>query len=97
MCCGDENAGPEGDVEFFDELQKVFDKYPEVSQKYAIDMFPSEAERLGVDLESHVGVTRYEDGRIIIEFRSRDELVARRGLCCVWRRGECLRKCEPLE
>ncbi|OMC39317.1 hypothetical protein A5740_26900 [Mycobacterium sp. GA-1841] len=97
MCCGDANAGPNADAEFFDELEKLFDKYSEVSGKYAIDMFPSEADQLGVNLKTHVGVTRYEDTRIIIEFHPRDELVARRGLCCVWKRGECLRKCEPLE
>lgn len=97
MCCGDENAGPDADVEFFDELEKLFDKYAGVSGKYAIDMFPSEAERLGVNLETHVAVTEYDDDRIIITFRPRDEVVARRGLCCAWRRGECLRKCEPLE
>lgn len=93
MCCGDEGAGPDVDVDFFAEIDSVFAKYPAVSHKYSIDTFPSEAEKLGVDLETHIGVTRYEKDRLIIEFVPRESLAIRRRHCCRWRGDVCLLLC----
>jgi hypothetical protein len=94
MCCGDDKgAGPGVDVEFFNELDKVFDKYPDMSRKYSIDALPFEAEKLGVNLDTYLAVTRLEGDRIIIEFQPRDQLVDKRVRCCAWSHSVCKRWC----
>jgi hypothetical protein len=94
MCCGDEGAGPGVDAEFFNDLNKVFDEYPGMSRKYSIDALPFEAEKLGVNLDTHIAVTRNEGDRLIIEFQPRDQLVDKRFRCCSWSHSICTRLCQ---
>jgi hypothetical protein len=64
--------GPEADPEFFDELQAVFDKYPDTAQKYSIHCIAFEKDRMGVDFEKQIGISRVESNQIITEFQDRD-------------------------
>ncbi|ART71238.1 hypothetical protein BTO20_24230 [Mycobacterium dioxanotrophicus] len=98
MCCGDDEiVGPTVDVEFFTEVWKAFDKYPDARQKYSISTLPLQAKRLGVNLQTDEAVTRYDGDRIITEFEPRQ---ARRAhhMCCEWSEphhwGSCVRWCQ---
>lgn len=97
MCSPDQSAGPAVDVEFFAELDKLFDKYPDARTKYSIGTLPLKAAKLGVDLETHVAVSRYDakGRRIITEFQPRDPDLARRAhhACCEWFGGSCAQIC----
>jgi hypothetical protein len=65
-------CGPERDPEFFEEISRVFSKYPEAARRYAVSCQRLEQELLKIDFAKQVGVSRLEDGQIITEFRDRD-------------------------
>ncbi|MFF5788897.1 hypothetical protein ACFY8P_28500 [Streptomyces sp. NPDC012693] len=86
-------CGPQRDPEFFDEIDRVFTKYPEAAERYAVTCTRAEHEVLKIDYSKQVGVSRIEDGRIITEFQDREIERASHSYCCQWKNGECQRIC----
>ncbi|MFF9864136.1 hypothetical protein ACF1G0_01710 [Streptomyces sp. NPDC013953] len=80
-------CGPERDPEFFEEVGRLFAKYPEAAGRYAVKCRRLELEILRIDFQKKIGVTSVEDGRIVTEFVDRDtvddpsELTR---MCCEW-------------
>ncbi|WP_051948470.1 hypothetical protein [Streptomyces scabiei] len=89
-------CGPERDPEFFAEIDKVFTQYPEAARRYALRCMRRELEILNIDFTKQVGLSRIEDGRIITEFRDRDDDVVRSShhACCEWHQGHCYEQCQ---
>ncbi|WP_327732684.1 hypothetical protein OG749_01310 [Streptomyces nojiriensis] len=90
-------CGPERDPEFFEEIDKLFARYPEAAERYAVSCLRLETVVLKVDFEKQVGVTRVEDGRIITEFYDReDEENVPKDLfthCCRYTHKGCVHLC----
>ncbi|MFC8349999.1 hypothetical protein [Streptomyces sp. NPDC057280] len=90
-------CGPQRDPEFFEEIDKLFAKYPEAASRYAVSCLRLETVVLKIDFERQVGVSRVEDGRIITEFHDRDDDIVRlyrHTRCCQYVHGyECVRLC----
>ncbi|MEU8990444.1 hypothetical protein AB0C98_29115 [Streptomyces sp. NPDC048558] len=86
MAVGSEEAGmvdaPDEDVEFRSAITEVFRKYPEAQQKYALASLDLE-NRMKIDFDKEVGVSRIEGRRIITEFRDRGSVI-RMQLCLKW-------------
>ncbi|MEH6373189.1 hypothetical protein V7793_02315 [Streptomyces sp. KLMMK] len=90
-------CGPERDPDFFEEVDKLFAKYPEAAGRYAVTCRRLELEVLKIDFKKQVGVTRIEDGRIITEFFDRDQVERVGSGCCEWPKnddGLCNRQCD---
>ncbi|AJT69290.1 hypothetical protein [Streptomyces chattanoogensis] len=64
-------SGPEKDSEFFADIAKVFDKYPESAQQYALASLVLEHE-LGIDFSRQYGVRSIEGHRIVTDFHHRE-------------------------
>ncbi|MEU8438629.1 hypothetical protein AB0F18_38230 [Streptomyces sp. NPDC029216] len=78
-------CGPERDPEFFEEVDKLFAKYPEAAGRYAVKCKRIELEILKIDFKKQVGVKRIEDGRIVTEFLDRDKVeISAHHACCEW-------------
>ncbi|WP_143200136.1 hypothetical protein [Kitasatospora sp. CB01950] len=98
---GHARCGPEGDPEFFKDLDAVFAKHPDAARRYSVRCLALETDLLKVDFAKQVGVSRIEAGRIVTEFRNRDEFGndgEDEPLCCEFA-GEaphefCVRYCE---
>ncbi|MFF4948672.1 hypothetical protein [Streptomyces chattanoogensis] len=91
-------CGPERDPEFFEDVDKLFAKYPEAAGRYAVTCRRLELEILKIDFSKQVGVTRIDDGRIITEFYDRDDDIVRSAhhACCEWPQdddGHCHKIC----
>ncbi|MFI8823771.1 hypothetical protein [Streptomyces sp. NPDC053431] len=92
-------CGPERDPDFFDEVDKLFARYPEAAGRYAVACRRLELDILKIDFDKQVGVTRIEDGRIVTEFVDRDTVEGTRSAhhaCCEWppnHDGHCNRIC----
>ncbi|MFE3198031.1 hypothetical protein [Embleya sp. NPDC059237] len=90
-------CGPQRDPEFFEEIDKLFAKYPEAAGRYAVSCLRLETVVLKIDFERQVGVSRVEDGRIITEFHDREDDIVRlyrHTSCCQYVHGyECVRLC----
>jgi hypothetical protein len=94
--------GPTADADFFNELQAVFDKFPEAAQKYSVRSMAQEKD-LNIDFEKQVGFSRIEDDRIVTEFGDRtaeedlDPSGASDRFCCEWlhigTRLKCVKIC----
>lgn len=95
-----EAAGPDVDVDFFNELRTVFDKYPNVARKYSVRWLHNEISNLKIDFDKQQGVSRVEGNRIVTEFRdiSDPTIASSHHACCEWRksgfRWTCVRQCE---
>ncbi|WP_086750209.1 hypothetical protein [Streptomyces scabiei] len=90
-------CGPERDPEFFDEVDRLFAKYPEAAGRYAVKCRRLEVEVLKIDFSKQVGVKHIEDGRIVTEFLDRDKAERSSSGCCEWPRnddGLCNEQCE---
>ncbi|WP_327736640.1 hypothetical protein OG749_25605 [Streptomyces nojiriensis] len=83
-------AGPEKDVEFFRDLQEVFDKYPRAAEQYYVQFAAAEL-ALGVDLEKQVRVNRVQNSEVISTFVDRESQGASNlgdtssEFCCAWK------------
>ncbi|WP_329254123.1 hypothetical protein [Streptomyces canus] len=81
----DVTVGPEKDVEFFRDLQEVFDKYPGAAEQYYVQFAAAEL-ALDVDLEKQVKVNRVQNGEIISKFVDRESQRASNSeYCCAWK------------
>ena len=93
-----EAAGPEVDIQLFNELRSVFERYPDAAHKYAIRWMHQEI-KLKIDFEKQTAVSRVEGNRIVTEFQSLSEsaTTARHHGCCEWYqsggRWKCVRQC----
>ncbi|MFH9884499.1 hypothetical protein [Streptomyces bobili] len=90
-------VGPEKDVEFFRDLQEVFDKYPDAAKQYHVQFAAAEL-TLEVDLKKQVKVNRVQNGEIISKFVDRESQTASNGeYCCGWvwenQTWHCVTKC----
>lgn len=94
-----ETAGPDVDADFFDALGTVFEKYPDVAQKYSIRRLHHERGNLKIDFDKQYGVSRVDGNRIVTEFRDTSELTVASShrACCEWRksggRWRCIFQC----
>ncbi|WFB11316.1 hypothetical protein LRS74_32965 [Streptomyces sp. LX-29] len=77
-------CGPQRDPDFFEEVDRLFAKYPEAAGRYAVKCRRLELEILKIDFKMQVGVTRIEDGRLITEFVDRDKVARAHHACCEW-------------
>ncbi|MDQ0798199.1 hypothetical protein [Streptomyces sp. B1I3] len=98
-------AGPEKDVEFFRDLQDVFEKYPGAAKQYYVQFAVAEL-ALGIDLEKQVKVNRVQNGEVISKFVDRESRGASNlgntsseEHCCAWRwesqTWRCVTMCGP--
>ncbi|WP_326574263.1 hypothetical protein OG889_04260 [Streptomyces sp. NBC_00481] len=90
-------CGPERDPDFFEEVDKLFAKYPEAADRYAVKCRRLEVDILKIDFSKQVGVRRIEDGRIVTEFVDRDKAEHSSSGCCEWPRtddGLCNEQCQ---
>jgi len=95
-------CGPETDPDFFNELQMVFDKFPDAAQKYSIACMLLEKNTLRIDFEKQTGISRIEGHQIITEFRDIGDgpPTSVGNPCCEWGFGfggrRCIRRCHAL-
>ena len=84
-----ETAGPDVDVDFFEALRTVFEKYPDVAQKYSIRRLHHEFGKLKIDFDKQIGVSRVDGNRIVTEFRgiSDTTIASSHHACCQWHRS----------
>ncbi|MFF7220885.1 hypothetical protein ACIP4T_22565 [Streptomyces massasporeus] len=73
---------PTEDVEFHDAIKEVFRRYPDAQGKYALSSLALE-NRIGVDFDKEVAVSRVEGRKIITEFKERKSVI-RMQLCLKW-------------
>jgi hypothetical protein len=73
---------PTEDVEFHQAIKEVFLRYPEAQGKYALSSLALE-NRIPVDFEKKIGVSRVEGDKIITEFKDRKSVV-RMQICLKW-------------
>jgi hypothetical protein len=88
-------CGPETDPDFFNELKAVFDKYPDTAQKYSIRCIAFEKDRMGVDFEKQIGISRIEGHQIITEFQDIDGGATQAGFPCLewdWAGLNCIKR-----
>src|SRR5215218_2452521 len=85
----------ETDPDFFNELKAVFDKYPDTAQKYSIRCIAFEKDRMGVDFEKQIGISRIEGHQIITEFQDIDGGATQAGFPCLewdWAGLNCIKR-----
>jgi hypothetical protein len=87
-------CGPTVDVQFFAEIEAVFQRYPEMAKKYAIACCDHERDIMRINVRDMVGIKRIENDKIITEFKARSE-IEKDGpeprTCCLWGdRFQCL-------
>ena len=92
-------AGPDVDVDLFNELRTVFEKYPDAARKYSICSLHHELSNLKIDFDKQQGLSRVEGNRIVTEFRdiAGPTIASSHHACCEWRksgfRWTCVRQC----
>ncbi|MFF8016714.1 hypothetical protein [Streptomyces sp. NPDC007929] len=81
---------PTEDAEFHNAIKEVFLRYPEAQGKYALSSLALE-NRIPVDFDKKVAVSRIEGDKIITEFKDRKSVI-RMQLCLKWNfdYSECL-------
>ncbi|GGX76476.1 hypothetical protein [Streptomyces fructofermentans] len=70
------------DLAFRNAVKDAFLKYPEAQRKYALSSLDLE-ERMGIDFDQQVGVSKIVGNKIITEFLDR-KAVIRSQLCLKW-------------
>jgi len=76
-------CGPTSDVEFFDAVLEVFNRFPEVAKNYSIECVDHETDIMKIDFKKETGIARIAGKRVVTDYASREELAA--GLiCCKW-------------
>jgi|SwirhisoilCB2_FD_contig_31_28429973_length_523_multi_2_in_0_out_0_2 hypothetical protein len=73
---------PNEDAEFRSAIKDVFLKYPDAQYRYALSSLELE-NRMKIDFDRQVGVSRIDGNQIITEFQDRDAVV-RMQLCLKW-------------
>ncbi|WP_406368264.1 hypothetical protein [Streptomyces sp. NBC_01546] len=63
--------GPTHDTAFFNDIQAVFEKYPDVAKNYSIDYIGGVVDVMGVDLDRQVGMSTVRDGEIVTKYADR--------------------------
>lgn len=86
MCGSGQKTGPQVDVEFFADLQRVFANHPDASQKYAIRTLTDNNGGTKVDFQTHVAVSKCDGRRVVTEYLLRDFDSPDEGdaACCGW-------------
>ena len=84
-----EVAGPDVDVDFFNDLRTVFEKYPDAARKYSVHSLHNEISNLKIDFDKQQGVSHVEGNRIVTEFRavSDSTIASSHHACCEWIRS----------
>jgi hypothetical protein len=81
-------VGPTYDTSFFDDIQAVFDRYPDAAKKYSIRYIGGVADVMNIDLDRQVAVSSVQDRRIVTEFVDRSQDPDDGGgfteWCCEW-------------
>lgn len=67
-------AGPEADIAFFEDIKAVMTKYPDAATKYSIRYIDVETERLRINFDQQVAISRAEDNQIVTRFVDRGEV-----------------------
>jgi hypothetical protein len=63
---------PPAEAAFLTEVAEAFSNYPDMRHRYVLASLALPIE-MGIDFHKQIGVSRCEDGRILIEFQDRDE------------------------
>ncbi|MET9734493.1 hypothetical protein ABZZ79_28805 [Streptomyces sp. NPDC006458] len=63
--------GPAHDTALFNDIQAVFEKYPDVAKNYSIGYIGGVVDVMGVDLDRQVGVSTVRDGEIVTKYVDR--------------------------
>lgn len=63
--------GPTHDTAFFNDIQAVFEKYPDVAKGYSIGYIGGVVDGMGVDLDRQVGVSTVRGGEIVTKYVAR--------------------------
>ena len=79
-------CGPNHDTAFFDAIDEVFDRFPEMATKYVIKCVDHETEIMNIDFNDKIGVSQIEGDRVVTEFRDRaDDAGILSEKCCQWK------------
>ena len=101
-----QTCGPEVDRDFFNDLQAVFDKFPDAAQKYSIRCAGAENEKIlsilgkdpmQLDFQRRVGNYLIKGHKVITEFEEVDDAEPRaHGFhrCCERDDGNCVEWCQ---
>jgi hypothetical protein len=84
-----EVAGPDVDVDFFNDLRTVFEKYADAARKYAIHSLHHEISNLKIDFDKQKGISHIDGNRIVTEFRANSDptIASSHHACCEWIRS----------
>src|SRR5215207_2526255 len=100
-----QTCGPEVDSQFFNELQAVFDKFPDVAQKYSIRCVVPENEKIlsilgkdpmQFDFKRRVENYLIKGHQVITEYEDIGDDEPRAGsfnACCEWHDRKCVFEC----
>lgn len=77
------STGPEKHKEFFEEIAKVFQKYPGMNDEYSISSKTLLKRLIEQKGDSHIITQRWEDNKIVISHSSKSESLSADG-CCQW-------------
>lgn len=79
-------CGPEHEVDFFNELRRVFERFPEAARTYAVRCKDHERDIMGIDSSKQMGVARIEGNKVITEYSAADDpkTLGASIICCEW-------------
>ncbi|MFN0021535.1 MAG: hypothetical protein ACKVP0_25060 [Pirellulaceae bacterium] len=79
-CCG-----PDHDKAFFKAVTKLFKKFPDLANKYAIECVDHETEIMNIDFGKQVAVSKIVGKKVITEFTTikKAERIPTK-VCCRW-------------
>ena len=78
-CCG-----PEHDSDFFKAVAEVMKRYPDAAKRYAIKCIDHETDMMGIDFAKKSGVSKIEDGKVVMEFVDAKKAKVKGRVCCLW-------------
>ncbi|MDH6624700.1 hypothetical protein M2271_002504 [Streptomyces sp. LBL] len=81
--------GPTHDTAFFDDLQAVFDRHPDVAKNYSVRHIGRVVDFMKVDFGRQVAMSNVQDGEIVTKFVDRipdpiPDMPTDLG-CCAWK------------